>query len=171
MARKLKVFRTPTGFHDAYVAAPSQKAALAAWGAEANLFSRGIAEQVTDPDLIKEPLARPGEVIMRSRGSLADQLQALGPRKSKSAKGGKAKPSPRKGKPPSRAKLDKAEAAVAEAARLQEAELEKLEVEQVKLKRRLEELKASHARKIASLEARRRDAEQDYREAIDAWSD
>jgi hypothetical protein len=28
---KLKVFRTPIGFHDAYVAAPSKKAALAAW--------------------------------------------------------------------------------------------------------------------------------------------
>ena len=26
MPRKLKVFRTPTGFHDAYVAAPSRKA-------------------------------------------------------------------------------------------------------------------------------------------------
>ncbi len=35
MARKLKVFRTPAGFHDAYVAAPSRKAALAAWGADA----------------------------------------------------------------------------------------------------------------------------------------
>ena len=45
---KLKVFRTPTGFHDAYVAAPSRKAALAAWGAEADLFARGTAEEVTD---------------------------------------------------------------------------------------------------------------------------
>jgi hypothetical protein len=32
-AAKLKVFRTPIGFHDAYVAAPSQKAALEAWEA------------------------------------------------------------------------------------------------------------------------------------------
>jgi hypothetical protein len=30
MPRKLKVFRTPIGFHDAYVAAPSRKAALEA---------------------------------------------------------------------------------------------------------------------------------------------
>lgn len=30
--QKLKVYRTPIGFHDAYVAAPSQKAALKAWG-------------------------------------------------------------------------------------------------------------------------------------------
>ena len=48
MARALKVYRTPIGFHDAYVAAPSQKAALAAWGADANLFARGSAEQVTE---------------------------------------------------------------------------------------------------------------------------
>ena len=34
MARKqkLNVYRTPIGFHDAYVAAPSQHAALLAWG-------------------------------------------------------------------------------------------------------------------------------------------
>ena len=32
---KLKVYRTPIGFHDAYVAAPSQKAALDAWGSDA----------------------------------------------------------------------------------------------------------------------------------------
>ena len=49
---KLKVFRTPIGFHDAYVAAPSQKAALEAWGAEGNLFAQGIAEQVIDPELM-----------------------------------------------------------------------------------------------------------------------
>lgn len=35
MARKLKVFCTPIGFHDAYVAAPSQKAALEVWDTDA----------------------------------------------------------------------------------------------------------------------------------------
>lgn len=79
MARspKLKVFRTPTGFHDAYVAAPSRKAALAAWGAERDLFARGVAEEVTDPALMAEPLASPGAVVKRSRGSAAEQLAAL----------------------------------------------------------------------------------------------
>ena len=43
MTRKLKVFRTPIGFHDAYVAAPSQKAALQAWGTDTDLFARGVA--------------------------------------------------------------------------------------------------------------------------------
>jgi hypothetical protein len=77
--QKLKVFRTSTGFHDAYVAAPSQNAALAAWGSKHDLFARGAAELVDDPDLMKEPLAQPGVVFRRSRGSAEEQLAALGP--------------------------------------------------------------------------------------------
>lgn len=77
MARQLKVFVVPAGFHDAYVAAPSRKAALAAWGSEHDLFARGIAQEVTDPALTAEPLAHPGEVIKRSRGTTAEQIAAL----------------------------------------------------------------------------------------------
>jgi len=76
---KLKVFRTPIGFHDAYVAAPSRKAALAAWGADADLFARGVAELVTDPKLMAEPLEKPGEVIRRVRGTAAEHIAALPP--------------------------------------------------------------------------------------------
>src|SRR5215207_276752 len=76
-AKKLKVYRTPIGFHDAYVAAPSQKAALAAWGVDHNLFAKGMADVVTDPDLAKEPLSKPGTVIKRLRGTAAEQLAAL----------------------------------------------------------------------------------------------
>ncbi|MEG8017904.1 hypothetical protein [Sphingomonas sp. LR55] len=65
-AQKLKVYRTVAGFHDAYVAAASQKAALAAWGSDKDLFARGIAEQVTDDALTAEPLAAPGTVIKRA---------------------------------------------------------------------------------------------------------
>jgi len=70
MARiqKLKVYRTPIGFHDAYVAAPSQKAALEAWGSDANLFAHGLAEVVTDEALTREPLEHPGKIIKRLRG-------------------------------------------------------------------------------------------------------
>lgn len=78
-ARKLKVYRTPIGFHDAYVAAPSQKAALAAWGSDHNLFARGVAEIVDDPDLTREPLDSPGTVIRRLRGTTAEQIAALPP--------------------------------------------------------------------------------------------
>jgi hypothetical protein len=103
-AQKLKVYRTPIGFHDAYVAAPSQKAALEAWGSDADLFARKVAERVTDRKLMAEPLARPGEVIRKLRGDAEAQLSAL-PRDT-----GKrtAKPEPR----PSRAALDKAEEAL-----------------------------------------------------------
>jgi len=77
-AKKLKVFRTPIGFHDAYVAAPSRKAALEAWGSDGDLFAQGLAEVVTDPKLTKKALARPGEVIRMRRGTEAEQLRALG---------------------------------------------------------------------------------------------
>jgi hypothetical protein len=76
--QKLKVFRTPIGFHDAYVAAPSQKAALEAWGADSNIFAQGIAEQVTDPKLMQEALANPGKVIKKVRGSADEHFAELG---------------------------------------------------------------------------------------------
>jgi len=77
MPRPLKVFRTAIGFHDAYVAAPTMKAALAAWGAERNLFASGRAERVTDPKLTKAALADPGKVIKVLRGTAAEQYAAL----------------------------------------------------------------------------------------------
>ncbi|MFA9200619.1 MAG: hypothetical protein ACEQR8_05455 [Cypionkella sp.] len=172
MARALKVFRTAAGFHDAYVAAPSRKAALDAWGADVDLFARGIAEQVTDPALTAEPLKKPGEVIKRSRGGLADQLKAMGPRKSQPApKPGKASsaPAPRRAKPPSRARLDKAEAALTEAARRQAHEMGKLEQERARLEAKITALAARHQREIAKLKQRRKEAEADYRDALDAW--
>jgi len=77
MPRRLKVFRTTIGFHDAYVAAPSRKAALAAWGATKDLFAMEAAEEVTDTELMEEPLAHPSQVIQKVRGSLEQQLDAL----------------------------------------------------------------------------------------------
>jgi colicin import membrane protein len=43
MARKLKTYQTSLGFFEQAIAAPSMKAALAAWGADSNLFHRGKA--------------------------------------------------------------------------------------------------------------------------------
>jgi hypothetical protein len=82
MARppKLKVYRMAVGFHDAYVAAPSQKAAAAAWGSGTTCSRAGEAELVTDPALTAEPLARPGEIVKRLRGTAAEQIAALGRR-------------------------------------------------------------------------------------------
>ncbi|HEY5072122.1 MAG TPA: hypothetical protein VII63_08830 [Caulobacteraceae bacterium] len=47
MAR-LKVFTTRMGFFETVVAAPSQKAALAAWGTAQNLFADGAARLATE---------------------------------------------------------------------------------------------------------------------------
>jgi hypothetical protein len=177
MPRKLKVFRTSTGFHDAYVAAPSRQAALKAWGADANLFARGVAEQVTDPKLTAEPLKRPGEVIRLSRGDLSAQLKALGPRKktakakepeevvSKPRKGAKPKP------PPRRDKVDAAEAALKAARQRHRAAEKKLEDERDAIECKLEALRAKQAKEAAGLERKRDEAREAYREALERWSE
>lgn len=171
MPRKLKVFRTAIGFHDAYVAAPSRKAALEAWGADADLFARGVAEEVTEAKLTREPLAHPGAVIRVSRGGLSDHLKALPKTKKKaktaSDKTEEAPTKPRKAAkpkpPPKRDKIDAAEKALA-AARL------KHEAEAATLERKLDALRARQAKERAALE-RERDAARDaYRKALDRWS-
>ena len=120
-AQKLKVYRTAAGFNDAYVAAPSQKAALEAWGSERDLFARGMAERVTDPALTAEPLASPGVVVKRSRGTTAEQIEAMPDEPRTRQRRVEARPEtarqPRKPKPapkpkPSRAKLEAAEKAL-----------------------------------------------------------
>jgi hypothetical protein len=180
MPRKLKVFRTPTGFHDAYVAAPSRKAALEAWGASANLFARGTAEQVTDPRLMAGPLAHPGEVIRVSRGDLKAQLKALGPRKKPPVKKGGlgAGPADEPKKPPSKAKppprrdgVDRAEAALAQVREKHARERAALEKEREALERKLDTLKARQAKETDRLEARVDKAQEAYRAALEKWSD
>ncbi len=69
MARKLKVFTTSAGFFDLAVSAPSMKAALEAWGAGANLFHQGFAQQTDDPAVVKAAMARPGVVLRRPVGT------------------------------------------------------------------------------------------------------
>lgn len=179
MPRKLKVFRTSTGFHDAYVAASSRKAALVAWGADADLFARGVAEEVNDPKLTKAPLERPGEVIRLSRGDLATQLRALGPRKRKSGKAKgefreratkprkPAKPKP----PPKRDKVDAAESALEAARRRHSAAADTLEAERAAIDRKLDALRTKQGKEIARLERKRDEAREAYREALDRWRD
>lgn len=56
---RLSVYVTPAGFYDAVVAAPNQKAALAAWGVHANLFADGVAGPEEDPGWREKALASP----------------------------------------------------------------------------------------------------------------
>lgn len=69
MARKLKAFTTSAGFFDLAVSAPSMKAALEAWGAGANLFHQGFAQQTDDAAIVKATMARPGVVLRRPVGT------------------------------------------------------------------------------------------------------
>jgi hypothetical protein len=69
MARKLKTYQTSLGFFDLAIAAPSMKAALAAWGADSNLFHQGAAKQTEDPDIVAATMASPGVVLKRPVGS------------------------------------------------------------------------------------------------------
>jgi hypothetical protein len=173
---KLKVYRTPIGFHDAYVAAPSQKAALEAWGSNANLFARGVAEVVTDPKLTKDPLAHPGEVIRKLRGSASEQIAALPPdrpaRKAAPIAGApkeKARTTPKPLPRPSRADLDAAEQALEQAQarhREEDRELSRREAELARQRRRLGK---AHDQERSRIEDARKKAEASYLAAIRTW--
>ncbi|HEY0625460.1 MAG TPA: hypothetical protein VGD10_01880 [Allosphingosinicella sp.] len=180
--QKLKVFRTPIGFHDAYVAAPSQKAAIEAWGTDKDVFARGQAELVTDPALAAEPLASPGTVIKRLRGTAAEQIAALGdtppPPRRKAAEEAEAAPAPPKAKPkppprpkpkPSRAALDEAEAALTEAEARQKQGLNDLAQREAALARERRALEKAQADETAGLARARDKAEAAYRDAMRRW--
>jgi chorismate mutase len=173
---KLKVFRTPIGFHDAYVAAPSRKAALKAWGADADLFARGAADQVTDESLMAEPLAHPGEVIKRPRGTAADHLAASTPppRRANTASSDAKTKSPSRAKTPprpSRATLTAAEEALDEHRCNVDAEIARLEAERAKLARQIAATRKSADRDASRLEEQRDKARAAYEKALDRWRD
>lgn len=184
MARssKLKVYRVPIGFHDAYVAAPSQKAAIEAWGSDRDVFARGEAELVTDPELTKEPLSRPGEVVKRMRGSAEENLAALPPNKPKrkpkpeqddsepkasrsAAPNIQATPKPR----PSRKALEKAEEALDAMKARQDAALERLRKKEAALAKERKDLERKHAEESKALEKKRDEEADAYRSAMEEW--
>jgi hypothetical protein len=173
-AAKLKVFRMPVGFHDAYVAAPSQKAAAETWGASPDVFSRGEAEQVTDPALTEEPLARPGEVIKRLRGTPAEQIAALGPtgkppKAVKSAPAAKRKAPPKPKPRPSRDALDEAETDLAEAEARSGAVLAEIAKREAALAREREAAERKQAEGRRKLEARLEKTRAAYEAAMRKW--
>ncbi|QUT05164.1 hypothetical protein KFK14_19515 [Sphingobium phenoxybenzoativorans] len=187
---KLKVFRTPIGFHDAYVAAPSQKAALSAWGADANLFARGIAELVTEERLMRAPLEKPGAIIRVPRTAecaVSNPQSDKTSRRKRVAKPaspamcGKVNPlakaapktaSPSKSGPrPSRAKLDKAEKALADAD-IRFAERERtLKAQEQAAKEERRQLRARHDKDMATLRQKRDRAKADYRDKLEIWAE
>lgn len=190
MPRQLKVYRTPIGFHDAYVAAPSQKAALEAWGSDANLFARGVAELVTEPALTQEPLAHPGTVVRRLRGSADDHFAALpkmkakAPRKPESTVATapdetrrsaphtpRAKPLPKPKPRPSRTKLDAAEAALDAAGQRHSAALTEIRDREEALTRERRALEQQQAREIDKLKRALERAAESHARALAKWRD
>lgn len=191
MARKLKVFVVPTGFSDAYVAAPSRKAALAAWGSEHDLFARGVAQEVTDAALMAEPLAHPGNVIKRSRGTSAEQIAALPARpaeaeaaedvpapRAKTGRGGakRATPAPRKAEPkpapspkPSSDALAAAEQALADVEDGYRDADAKLTARQHAFDRERRDLEAKHDRESKDLTAALATERERYDTAMARW--
>jgi hypothetical protein len=172
MPRALKVYRTAIGFHDAYVAAPSQKAALEAWGADANLFARGMAEPVTDAALTAEPLAHPGKVIKRRRGSMAEHMAALPsekPDRPDKPKTGSARPKPKPKPRPSRQPLDKAEEALAALEKQQAGERAALARREAALKRERQALEQRQAAERGRLEQLRDAARSRFDKALRNW--
>ena len=178
--QKLKVFRTPIGFHDAYVAAPSQKAALEAWGADSNIFAQGIAEQVTDQELMEDALANPGKVIKKVRGSADEHFAELerSPSRRKAAKASndgskvaelksRAKPKPK----PSRDELEATEEALEKAERKQRKELRKIDDKLQALDRERRELQRRHEADRDKLTDKRDRARSAYDQAMRNWRD
>lgn len=180
-AAKLKVYRTSIGFHDAYVAAPSQKAALDAWGSTHNLFARGVAEIVTDPKLTADPLAHPGTIIKLSRGTAAEQIAALPPdaKKEKPAppqkadpteeKAARAKPARKPPPRPSRKELESAESRLVTATSRYAEAAASLAREEAALVRRRRALEKKRDHELATLERTRDHEQEKYTQAIEKW--
>ena len=172
-AKKLKVFRTPIGFHDAYVAAPSMKAALEAWGSSTNLFSQGAAEVVTDPKLTKAALARPGEVVRVPRGSEGEHFKALGAGKKKEAGPRIPRSGSRAGKSEvtrKKAGVERAEAALARAEARHRAALEKLRAEAAAIDKKRRELERKHRGERERLSQEVDEAREKFRSAMEEWA-
>ena len=171
-ARKLKVFRTSIGFHDAYVAAPSRKAALEAWGASNDLFAIGSAELVTDPVLTEEPLKHPGEVIKRSRGGLSEQLAALPKSKDGVRSRLSAQSKPRRSKPkprPSRQRLDEAEAAIRQFEREAEAEIAALRQREEAIRNERVAIERRHQARAEKLDTQLARTRERFEQAMLKW--
>ena len=141
--RRLKVFQAQFGFYDSVVAAPSQTAALRAWGTHQNLFAGGDGRAATDEAAVKAALEHPETPLRRAVGSHDPfEVDPAGlpkaPEPSKRA--GKAKPAP------DRSKLRAAEAALSRLEGRREAEEAAFDAEAGALAARRAEAKTAYAR-------------------------
>jgi len=137
------------GFFDSVVAAPSRKAALAAWGARQDLFHEGLAAVTEEPEAVKAATARPGVVLRRAAGE-------AGPYREDAP-------------PPDRSRRDAAEADLRAAEREHAAEAAELQTQREALERRLRELEERAARAEDAWASRRRALQAAVDKARRAW--
>ena len=161
--RKLKVFQAQFGFFDTVVAAPSQAAALRAWGTHRNLFATGHARVATDEAAIAAALEHPGTLLRRAVGSndpfaleptslpkIPDLPAAMPALKRPAPTTAKPKAEPVRRPPADRSRLDAAEAALAELD-------DRRKREEADLRRKQEELDATRtAAQQSYVEARKK---------------
>jgi hypothetical protein len=172
-AKRLKVFQAQFGFYDSVVAAPSQPAALRAWGTHQNLFTSGAAHVVTDESAVKAALEHPETPLRRPIGSNepfalepASQLKAptaarwAPPEaKARAAAAAVAKP------PPDRSALDAAEAALRALDEERRGEEARLQEEDEALKQKKAVAQAAYVAARKSATAAVTSARQAYRKA------
>ena len=158
MPRALKVYQTQIGFYDLVVAAPSQAAALRAWGIHLNMFADGSARIATDEQAITAALAQPEMPLKRGVGTNDPfSLNPGLPRFADLPPAGKKATAKRQlatsePKPPDRSALDAAEAAsrrISDERRTQESTYAKqyaeLQAEEEQLRKRRAAIEAEEA--------------------------
>ena len=83
MAPRLKVFTWSDGFHAFTVAASSRAKELAAWGIRRDIFTDGLAHELTEGADHEAALASPGEVIERGLSVDIGEIKRKAPPKKK----------------------------------------------------------------------------------------
>lgn len=182
--KRLKVYRAAAGFDDAFVASSSKKAALLAWGTTKDLFARGAAELVDPADAPKDVFDTPGKVILRSRGSLADQLKAAGPGRLPRTNGASRDNAPekevkrvtkklrKKKKPaPSRAALEASEAELADFTLHREQDLAAIEKQISELETRKRTVLEDTQAAMLKLKAKGERQSDRYHAALTKWAE
>lgn len=171
--KRLKVFQAHLGFYDTVVAAPSQAAALRAWGVHQDLFASGEAKVTEDAQAVNAALAHPETPLMRAIGSKDDfGLKAASlPKVPDAPKGKKAKAEARTkpaapAKPPAdRSALDAAEKVLRNLDEARKQEETDFRSRQEKLDEEMEAAQGAYVKRRKAAAGDVAAARQAYREA------
>jgi len=172
-ARKLKVFQAQFGFYDTVVAAPSQAAALRAWGIHQNLFASGEAKVTTDAAAVAAATANPEKPLRRAVGSTdafalepASLPKVPNPPKKAAARPAAKPKSATPARPPAdRSKLDAAEKALRVLDDRRKREEADFRREEDELESRREAAQSAYVEARKTATAKVVEARADYREA------